>query len=73
MREVYEQWKEQNILVLKSCVVLRGCCCDMVMNMHTPPEYKSDGWRGSLYGELDQIFIQVPAYVYEFFWNILMW
>ena len=51
---------------MQSCVVLRGCCCDTVMNMHTPTEYKSNGRRGSLYGELEQIFNQVHAYMCEF-------
>jgi hypothetical protein len=43
IREVYDQLSEKNFLVMKSCVVLRGCSCDMEMNMHTPAEYKSDG------------------------------
>jgi hypothetical protein len=38
-----------------SYIVLRGRWCNIVLNEHAPSEEKSDDWKGSFYGELEQV------------------
>jgi hypothetical protein len=45
-----------------TCKVLRGCWCDIVMNVHAPPEDKSDDMSDSFYEELAHIFNQFLKY-----------
>jgi len=40
-----------------SCIVLRGCWCNIVLNVHAPSEEKGDDSKGSFYKELEQFFL----------------
>jgi hypothetical protein len=42
--------------------VLRGTWCDTVLNAHVPIEDKSDGFKGSIYEKLQQLFYHFPQY-----------
>jgi len=46
-----------------SYIVLRGCCCNIiVLNVHVPSEDKSDDPKDSLCEELEQVFNHFPKY-----------
>jgi len=45
-----------------SYIVLRGCWCNIVLNMHAPSEEKSDDSKDSFYEELEQVFDHFPKY-----------
>ena len=39
-----------------SHIVLRGCWCNIILNVHEPSEEKSDYSKYSVYEELQQVF-----------------
>jgi hypothetical protein len=44
-----------------SYIILGGRWCDVtVLNVHAPPEDKSDDTNDSFYGELEHVFDQFP-------------
>ena len=43
-------------------LVLRGCRCNIVLNVHAPSEEKSDDTKDSFYEQLEQIFYHFPKY-----------
>jgi len=44
-----------------SYIVLKGRLCNIiVLNVHTPNEEKSDDSKGSLYEEIEQVFVHFP-------------
>jgi hypothetical protein len=45
-----------------SYIVLRGCWCNIVLNVHTQSEEKSDDSKDSFYEELEQIFYHFRKY-----------
>jgi len=47
-----------------SCsIVLRGCRCNIVLNVHGPSEEKSDDSKNSFYEQLEQVFFyHFPKY-----------
>jgi len=45
-----------------SYIVLRGCWCNSILNVHTQSEEKSDDSKDSFYEELEQIFDHFPKY-----------
>jgi hypothetical protein len=44
-----------------SYITLKGCWCDIVLNVHAPTEDKDD-IKDSFYKELEQVFDQFPRY-----------
>jgi hypothetical protein len=51
-----------------SYIILRGCCCHIVPNVHAPTEDKIDNVKGSFYEELEHVFDKFPKY----YMNILL-
>jgi hypothetical protein len=45
-----------------SYIILRGRCCDIVLNVQAPTEDKIDDVKGSLYEELERVFEKFPKY-----------
>jgi hypothetical protein len=45
-----------------SYIILRGCWCDIILNVHAPTEDKIDDIKGRFYEELEHIFINFPKY-----------
>ena len=45
-----------------SYIVLRGCWCNIVLNVHAPSEEKSDDSKDRFYEELGQVFNHFPKY-----------
>jgi hypothetical protein len=45
-----------------SYMVLRGCWCNIVLNVHAPAEEKSDDSKDSFYEELQKVFNHFPKY-----------
>ena len=45
-----------------SYIVLRGQCCNIVLNVQAPSEEKSDSSKGSYYEEIEQVFDHFPKY-----------
>jgi hypothetical protein len=45
-----------------SCVIPRGCWCDIVLNVHAPTEHKLDDVKGSFYEELECVFDEFPKH-----------
>jgi hypothetical protein len=45
-----------------SHTVLRGCWCNIVLNVHAPSKEKRDNSKDSFYEELDQDFDHFPKY-----------
>jgi hypothetical protein len=43
-------------------IILRGHWCNIVLNVHTPCEDKSDDVKDSSYKELGRVFDQFPRY-----------
>ena len=47
---------------MMSYIALRGCWCNIVMNVHAPSEEKSDDSKDSFYEELEQVVNHFPKY-----------
>jgi exonuclease III len=47
-----------------SYIILRGCWCDIFLNVHAPTEDKIDV-KDSFYKELERVFDKLPKY-YEY-------
>jgi hypothetical protein len=45
-----------------SYIILRGCWCDIVLNVHAPTKDKCDDTKDSFYEELGGVFDQFPKY-----------
>jgi hypothetical protein len=45
-----------------SYITLKGCWCDIVLNVRAPTEDKDDDIKDSFYKELEQVFDQFPRY-----------
>jgi hypothetical protein len=45
-----------------SYITLKGCWCNIVLNVHAPTEDKDDVMKDSFYEELEQVFDQFPRY-----------
>jgi hypothetical protein len=44
-----------------SYIILRGCCCDIIiLNVHAPTEEKIDDMKGRFYEELDHVSEKIP-------------
>jgi hypothetical protein len=43
-----------------SYITLKGCWCDIVLNVHVPTEDKDDVIKDSFYEEREQVFEQFP-------------
>ena len=43
-----------------SYIILRGCWCNIILNVHASSEEKSDDSKGSFYEELEQVFNNFP-------------
>jgi exonuclease III len=48
-------------------LILRGCWCDIVLNVHAPAEDKDDDIKDSFYKELEQVYYQLPRYRMKIF------
>ena len=49
-----------------SCVVLRGCCCNIVLYVRAPSEKKSENSKDCFIEELEQIFSHFHKYLRNF-------
>jgi hypothetical protein len=45
-----------------SYIIVRGCWCDIVLNVHTPVEDKTDDMKDSFHKELECIFDKFPKF-----------
>ncbi|PNF41471.1 hypothetical protein B7P43_G13302 [Cryptotermes secundus] len=45
-----------------SYIILKGCWCDIVMNVHAPTEGKIDDTKDRFYEELEHVFDKFPKY-----------
>lgn len=45
-----------------SYILLKGCWCDIIMNVHKPTENKIDDIKGRFYKELECVFNKFPKY-----------
>ena len=43
-----------------SYIILRGCWCNIILNVHAPSEEKSDDSKGRFYEELEQVSNNFP-------------
>jgi hypothetical protein len=41
---------------------LRGCWCDIILNVHGPTEDKTDDTNANFYEQLSRLFDQIPKY-----------
>jgi hypothetical protein len=48
-----------------SYIILRGCWCHIVLNVHAPTEDKTDDVKDSFYEELECVFDKFPTYHME--------
>jgi hypothetical protein len=46
-------------------IILRGCWCDIVLNIHAPTEDKTDDVKDNFYEELERVFDKFPKYNME--------
>jgi hypothetical protein len=45
-----------------SYIILKDRSCDIILNVHAPNEDKGDDMKDSIYGEIEQAFLQFPRY-----------
>jgi hypothetical protein len=45
-----------------SYIILRGCWCDIVLNVHDPTEDKTDNIKDRFYVELGHVFDKFPKH-----------
>jgi hypothetical protein len=48
-------------------ITLRDGRCDIILNVHSPTEDKSDDTKDNLYEEIEHVFDQFPKYHIHFF------
>jgi hypothetical protein len=41
-------------------ILLRGCWCDIILNVHASTENKIDDMKGRLYEELEHVYDKFP-------------
>jgi hypothetical protein len=54
--------QESHVTQGSTMKLLRGCWCNIVLNVHTPCQDKSDDIKDSSYVELGCVFNQFPRY-----------
>jgi hypothetical protein len=46
-----------------SYIILRGCWCDIVLNVHAPTEDKIDDIKERFYEDVEHVFDKLPKYL----------
>jgi hypothetical protein len=63
VRESYQQLKRVELVSDRmSYIILRGCWCHIVLNVHASTEDKTDDVKDSFYEELERVFDKFPKY-----------
>jgi hypothetical protein len=63
MRGSYKQLKRVEFVSdMMSYIILSGCWCDIVLNVHAATQNKTDDMKDRFYEELEHVFDKFPKY-----------